>query len=66
LQEKPGQKISLNTLEKYIAKEYRHTDVQGVLLNPDALINPDLQFEEIMITINGQFAFVTAAILLLL
>ena len=62
---------NLDTLEKYIAADYKHTDVMGQLLDRKAwlgyvagrkekhVVNPDITFERTEIKINGNFAFVT-------
>ncbi|MHA4810013.1 nuclear transport factor 2 family protein [Flavitalea flava] len=62
---------NLDTLEKYIAKDYLHTDVRGQLLNriswliyvkerkQNSVVNPDLEFDSVKITIHKDFAFVT-------
>ena len=62
---------NLDTLSKYIDKEYMHTDVRGQVLKRDpwfnyikerkaqGLENPGLEFEDIDIRVYGDFAFVT-------
>ncbi|MEO5599452.1 MAG: nuclear transport factor 2 family protein [Cyclobacteriaceae bacterium] len=62
---------ALDTLEKYIDKEYIHTDIRGQVLNREAwfnyikdrkeknLKNPEIEFEDININIYNDFAFVT-------
>ncbi|CAN5594001.1 hypothetical protein BH10BAC4_BH10BAC4_06780 [soil metagenome] len=62
---------NIDTLEKYIAKDYLHTDVRGHALRRAAwfnyvkdrkahgLGNPGLRFEDVEISINGDFAFIT-------
>jgi len=61
----------IDTLSKYIDKEYLHTDVMGQALNKDSWLNsvkdmkekgikiPGVQFEDIDIRIYNDFAFVT-------
>jgi ketosteroid isomerase-like protein len=62
---------NLDTLEKYIHKDYAHTDVKGQILNKTSWLdyvkdrkeknikNPGLEFEDIKITIYKDIAFVT-------
>lgn len=62
---------NLDTLEKYIHKDYLHTDVRGEILTrtawlsyvkdrkEKAVTNPNVEFEEIKINIYRDFAFVT-------
>jgi ketosteroid isomerase-like protein len=62
---------NLDTLNKYIDKDYLHTDVRGQTLNKEAwfkyirerkeqgIKNPGLKFEDIDIRVYGDFAFVT-------
>ena len=64
---------NLDTLSKYIDKEYVHTDVRGQVLKRDpwfnyikerkeqGLKNPGLEFEDIDIRVYKDFAFVTGA-----
>jgi len=62
---------NLDTLEKYIDADYKHTDVRGQLLDRKTwlayvagrkekhVVNPDIEFDGTVIQINGDFAFVT-------
>ena len=62
---------NLDTLEKYLDADYRHTDVRGQLLDRKSWLgyvadrkakevkNPDLSFEDTRIKIYDGFAFVT-------
>ena len=62
---------NLDTLNKYIDKEYLHTDVRGQVLKREAwfnyiqerkdkgMKNPGLEFEDIDIRVYNDFAFVT-------
>ena len=62
---------NLDTLEKYIDADYKHTDVMGQLLDRKSwlgyvasrkekhVVNPDISFENTEIRIIGDFAFVT-------
>jgi hypothetical protein len=62
---------NLDTLSKYIDKEYMHTDVRGQVLKRDpwfnyikerkeqGLKNPGLEFEDLDIRVYNDFAFVT-------
>jgi hypothetical protein len=62
---------NLDTLSKYIDKEYMHTDVRGQVLKRDpwfesikerkeqGLKNPGLAFEDIYIRVYKDFAFIT-------
>lgn len=62
---------NLDTLEKYIHKDYVHTDVRGQILNKSSWLdyvkdrkeksvkNPSLDFEDIKITIYNDIALVT-------
>ena len=62
---------NLDTLEKYIHKDYLHTDVQGQILNRSSWLsyvkdrkeknvsNPTLEFEDVRISIHSDLAFVT-------
>jgi ketosteroid isomerase-like protein len=62
---------NLDTLAKYVDKEYMHTDVRGQILKRDpwfsylkerkeqGLKNPGLEFEDINIRIYDDFAFIT-------
>jgi len=64
-------KNNMDTLEKYIHPDYRHTDVRGQLLDRTSwlsfvkdrkdkgLTNPDLKFDDVIIKIYGDFALVT-------
>ena len=64
-------KNNTDTLEKYIHKDYVHTDVRGELLTRAAwfsyirdrkdkgVSNPYVEFEDVKITIYKDFAFVT-------
>lgn len=62
---------NLDTLEKYIHQDYKHSDVRGQLLDRSAWLsyvkdrkdqhvsNPKVEFEEVEIKIYGDFALVT-------
>jgi ketosteroid isomerase-like protein len=62
---------NLDTLEKYIDAGYKHTDTRGQVLDRKAwlgyiadrkekhMVNPDIEFEDTHIQIDGEFAFVT-------
>lgn len=62
---------NLDTLEKYIDKDYRHTDVRGQILDRKSWLsyvadrkakdvkNPDVGFEDTQINIYDGFALVT-------
>jgi len=62
---------NLDTLEKYLQKDYVHTDVRGQILDRTSWLNyvkdrkeknvtnPDLEFKDVKITIYNDFAFVT-------
>jgi hypothetical protein len=62
---------NLDTLEKYIEADYRHTDVRGQILDRKSWLgyvadrkakdvkNPDISFEDTQINIYDDFAFVT-------
>jgi ketosteroid isomerase-like protein len=66
-------KNNLDTLEKYLDKDYVHTDVRGQFLNRSkwlsdvkdrkekGMVFSDVGFEDVHIEIHGQFAFVTGA-----
>jgi ketosteroid isomerase-like protein len=66
-------KNNLDTLEKYLVKDYVHTDVSGQFLNRSKWLGDvkdrkekgavfsDVGFEDVQIEIHGQFAFVTGA-----
>jgi ketosteroid isomerase-like protein len=60
-----------DTLEKYIHKDYKHSDVRGQILDRKTWLdyvkdrklknvtNPKIEFEDMQIKIYGNFAFVT-------
>jgi ketosteroid isomerase-like protein len=62
---------NLDTLEKYIHKDYIHTDVRGEILDRTAwlsyvkdrkdkrLTNADIEFDDVQINVYNDFAFVT-------
>lgn len=62
---------NLDTLNKYIDENYIHTDVRGQKLNRSewlgyvkdrkdkSLTNPDIAFEDVQISVYGDFAIVT-------
>jgi ketosteroid isomerase-like protein len=62
---------NLDTLEKYIDTDYKHTDTRGQIQDRKAwlgymvdrkekhMVNPDIEFEDTRIQIYGEFAFVT-------
>lgn len=62
---------NLDTLEKYLEKDYVHTDVRGQILNRTSWLsyvkdrkdknvtNPTVEFEDVKITLYKEFAFVT-------
>ncbi len=62
---------NLDTLEKYLDKDYVHTDVRGQFLNRSkwldyvkdrkgkGVVNSGVGFDDVHIEIHGQFAFVT-------
>jgi len=66
-------KNNLDTLEKYLDKDYVHTDVRGQFLSRSkwlgdvkdrkekGVVFSDVGFEDVHIEIHGQFAFVTGA-----
>jgi hypothetical protein len=62
---------NLDSLEKYIAPGYTHTDVKGQLLDRkswlqyvkdrkiNSVVNSDVQFDEVKIIVHNDMAFVT-------
>ena len=62
---------NLDTLEKYISANYKHTDVRGQLQDRKTwladvagrkekhVVLPDIEFEDTQIQINGDYAMVT-------
>jgi ketosteroid isomerase-like protein len=62
---------NLDTLEKYLDRDYVHTDVRGQFLNRSkwlsyvkdrkekGVVNSSVGFDDVHIEIHGQFAFVT-------
>ena len=62
---------NLDTLEKYLEKDYVHTDVRGQILTRTSWLNyvnerkeknvtnPDVKFDEVKVTVYKDFAFVT-------
>jgi ketosteroid isomerase-like protein len=68
---KAWSETNLDTLEKYIDANYKHTDVRGQILDRKTWLsyvadskaknikNPDLEFEDTQIQIEGDYAFAT-------
>jgi ketosteroid isomerase-like protein len=66
-------KNNLDTLEKYLDKDYVHTDVRGQFLNRSKWLGDvkdrkekgiefsDVSFEDVHIEVHGEYAFVTGA-----
>ena len=62
---------NLDTLEKYIDANYKHTDTRGLIFDRKSwlgyvadrkekhVVNPDMEFADTQIKIDGDFAFVT-------
>jgi hypothetical protein len=62
---------NLDTLEKYLEKDYVHTDVRGQILNRTSWLNyvkdrkdknvtnPYVEFDDVKITVYKEFAFAT-------
>jgi len=62
---------NLDTLEKYLDRDYVHTDVKGQILNrslwlkyvddrkKQGVTNPTIEFDDVQIKVDGSFAFVT-------
>jgi ketosteroid isomerase-like protein len=62
---------NLDTLEKYIAPGYKHTDVRGQIQDRKTCLGdvagrkeknvkiPDIEFDDLQIQLDGDFAFVT-------
>lgn len=62
---------NLDTLEKYLEKEYVHTDVRGQILTRSSwldyvrdrkehnVMNPGIAFDDVKVTVYKEFAFVT-------
>ena len=62
---------NLDTLEKYLEKDYVHTDVRGQILTRTSWLNyvkdrkeknvtnPDVEFDEVKVTVYKEFAFAT-------
>jgi Domain of unknown function (DUF4440) len=62
---------NLDTLDKYLDRDYVHTDVRGQILNRVSWLNyvkdrkdknvtnPDVEFDEVKVTVYKEFAFAT-------